>query len=154
MVCLLTVSASKPHHINRTSTALNINEKDSPTFRVNILSRASCGCTRLQLATDRRESCFNLARRFSPIWCMVNSYIPPNYELMCSSKNIIPQHNTKGPSKKNKRERGLPSRLQARDAILIQVSDSINGRIHRERLNAKKRGKIKRKGKRKYPILH
>ena len=46
----------------------------------------------------------------------------------------------------------LVSCLQARDAILIQVSDSINSRILRERLNATKKRK-ERKEINKYPLL-
>ena len=43
------------------------------------------------------------------------------------------------PSQRKDEERSEASRLRAREAISIQVSDSIPGSIQKERLNAKSR---------------
>ena len=54
------------------------------------------------------------------------------------------------PSQRKEEERSEASRLRAREAILIQVSDSIPGGIQKERLNAMR----KKTKPEKYPILH
>ena len=81
----------------------------------------------------------------------VPSFKVPNWphgaKLAPNIKPLLPGHITdqivittkNDPSQRKEEERSEASRLRAREAILIQVYDSIPGGIQRERLNAKRR---------------